>query len=334
MHSNNIILALIIFSGVNDLLYLLVEPFSKRINSKDPLQIFSLTRFNLLKLTIRVLSSVSELPLLETSLNSRFTMSQQKSYIDLTRSRSEENPCLRPLVDHLAQGRYGAHVSSGDVPKVYCVNFEETPSGMQTPRVAKASLPEIVRDLEPSTSSQPRGITQRIIIVEDIDQRTIETLGKTLNIDPIFFAHYLLTDLQNMEKTPAPPSFAMPPSSFVSRDSIHLHYQQIVDLGKELPAKSKIYKYKTAGNVPRLARCPPALSNIQLGILRSCCSALLKDLGNDSWACKLVSKLWATVKLLSDISQHSGSQSSIARTKLSCVSEPPKLMMFLRLDLG
>ncbi|KAK4159575.1 hypothetical protein QBC43DRAFT_326921 [Cladorrhinum sp. PSN259] len=124
----------------------------------------------------------------------------------------------------------------------------------------------------------------RIIIIEDLHPSALDILGSCLDIDPVFFADYVVTDLEDPDTSSAPPSVALTPSQILSQgDCFHIHYQQIVDLSSNDLLDSLPWVMKTWTNVPRSVRRLPRYSNErQFGIVRGCCSILTRHLG-DSW---------------------------------------------------
>jgi hypothetical protein len=124
------------------------------------------------------------------------------------------------------------------------------------------------------------------LIVENIQHHLISLLGEILDVDPIFFAGHVTTDFKDIEEAPLPPSLALFPSRIAEKGYLHLHYQQLLDLGSADAFKSSPYSLKSDSNVPRNVRRLPYLSGRQLAFSRACCSILVKDF-RDSWICKI-----------------------------------------------
>lgn len=213
-------------------------------------------------------------------------MTDPLRYVEFVEYRSQRNPCLKPLVDLLKNGQKSTKIRT----KPNFVWIDYTQKHMNRPNHTKTTLETVVSDvhqIKQSVSSPPSPDFRRILIVEDIDVDSIIKLGSNLDLDPVFFAHYLLTDFGDIEKAPAPASSSLLPSSLIERDSIHMHYQQIIDIAVQKQTSSRIYKYKTPGNVRRAVRCLPSLSDgVQPAIMRGCCSTTLKQFNAGSWLCK------------------------------------------------
>lgn len=213
-------------------------------------------------------------------------MSQAPPYIDFAEFRSKRNPCLKPLADLLKRD-----VSSPTLrkPTIFWINFLQE-NGYDT-AYAPTHLQEVLHEVEQAKkrSKSARKSTQpplrRIAIIEDIDHQSITALGSSLDIDPEIFANYILTDFGNIETVPAPPSLSLLPSHSIAKDSIHIHYQQIVQITNN-PNDLTVYKFNSPGNIQRAIRCLPILSGIQPAIMRGCCSSMLKRFEDGSWLCE------------------------------------------------
>lgn len=195
-------------------------------------------------------------------------------YTEFTRLRSEQNPCLSGLVEHMEHVSVMAGTSITLLE--YTANARAPSSQTQ---LGKNELPELFRD----TRVQVVG---RVLLIENIQPDIINSLGQLLDLDPIFFAEHITTDSQDIEKAPLPPSLAFCPSQIAKRDHLHIHYQQIVDLGNTTEFKNSKYLLYTDSNVPRNTRRLPHLSGRQLALARGCCSILLKRL-DKIWYSKL-----------------------------------------------
>lgn len=217
-------------------------------------------------------------------------MAAPTSYFDFTKWRADRNPCLQPFVEFLKNGSQDPKRGS----TIYSIDYAQNPSTQV--EIRRTSLDEVLQHVKPSllgTTVQrlaSASTLRRMVLVEDIDVSTIQTLGSRLDIDPLFFAHYIFTELQDITSSPPPPALVSLPSTFMDKSSIHLHYQQILDLGQADPEAVGTYKFQTQGNVKRSVRCTPSISRMQPAILRGCCSAFLKHLDN-GWICSFSNPL-------------------------------------------
>ncbi|KAI1213574.1 uncharacterized protein F4807DRAFT_470863 [Annulohypoxylon truncatum] len=120
---------------------------------------------------------------------------------------------------------------------------------------------------------------RRILCMEDIDSYSIEKLGTLLDINPLFFATYISTSFVGIDKSPSPPLIALFPSALASDDSLHLHYQRVINLPSFPGSSRNPYEFKSSGNILRSVRRLASLFGTHPGLVRSCCSILLKIIG-------------------------------------------------------
>lgn len=200
------------------------------------------------------------------------------TYRDFVKFRQQNNPCVAGLSQFLETKGLPK-----DACRIYVLDcasestLEVKPSGFVPVHVD--NLHSVLK--APSISGQGR-----VIIIEDLHPSTVEILGTTLDIDPIFFADHVVTKYDSIEASPAPPLVALAPSQVVSHtDRINIHFQQIVDFGGEERFRDYPWTFKTTANMPRTVRRLPPLSGRQLGITRSCHSVLVKPVGR-SWISK------------------------------------------------
>lgn len=195
------------------------------------------------------------------------------SYAGLVRLRSVQNPCLGGLVSHMKHP-----------PKVNCTLrlLEYNYDGTVLSNLAQFDQREL-----PQLFERPDQATGRILLIENLRPEVITCLGEQLDVDPMFFADYVTTDYQGIDEAPPPPSLAFCPSQIVERGHVHIHYQQVIDLGNTGYHKNQGYGLHTDQNVPRNIRRLPPLSERQLALSRACCSILVKRRG-EMWYSKFL----------------------------------------------
>ncbi|KAF9765486.1 hypothetical protein IL306_002224, partial [Fusarium sp. DS 682] len=124
----------------------------------------------------------------------------------------------------------------------------------------------------------------RVVIVKNIGPELVETIGAALDIDPLFFAGHITTDFEDIEADPPPPALALLPSVLAVRGYLHLHYQQVLNLGNTSNFATSSYAFRTSAKAQRNVRRLPGLSGRQLGLARAGCSLMVKKLGH-KWIC-------------------------------------------------
>ncbi|KAF5618607.1 hypothetical protein F52700_12127 [Fusarium sp. NRRL 52700] len=124
-------------------------------------------------------------------------------------------------------------------------------------------------------------VPTRLIFVEDVSPDLIILLGEKLDIDPLFFADYIHAAFKAGKKTSPPPSLATLPSSIATRDHIHLHYHKVIALeGTDDELNEAPYDLKTSSNVPRHVRRLVTLPGRRLALVQTCCSFIIRNVGD------------------------------------------------------
>lgn len=193
------------------------------------------------------------------------------SYADSVRLRSLQNPCLGGLLMHM---RHAPKVDS----MIRLLEYDDH-------GIMHSGLPQFAQRELPRLFEGPKQAVGRVLLIENLRPDVISCLGEHLDVDPMFFADYITTEYQGVDKAPPPPSLAFCPSQVLERGQFHIHYQQVIDLGKASCFQSSEYILRTKHNVPRNIRRLPHLSGRQLALSRACCSILVKRRGN-TWYSK------------------------------------------------
>ncbi|EYB27130.1 hypothetical protein FG05_04860 [Fusarium graminearum] len=197
-------------------------------------------------------------------------------YLNIVKHRTRYNPCIGGLDVFLQQ----KPVRASRIISIDCPNH-----GQRTSQSRAVAVQE--DDMVTTLKTIPSNI-MRIVLIEDINSRLMSLVGNTLDIDPLFFADYVNTSFKEFEVSPPPPSIAILPSLLSESGYLHLHYQQIVDLGDASLFGNTPYASKTHTNITRNVRRLPPLSGKQLALVRSACSLLVRKVGATSVCLVLV----------------------------------------------
>ncbi|KAF5590855.1 zinc transport [Fusarium pseudoanthophilum] len=188
------------------------------------------------------------------------------SYQNFVEYRARANPCVSRLSNYLQ------HDCVGESKVSY---LDYTDQSLQ-PRRVDVPNDKIPQLLKPATS-----ISTRFVFVENISPGLVILLGEKLDIDPLFFADYIHAAFANLEKTSPPPSLATLPSSIATRNHIHLHCQKVIALeGTDAELNKAPYDLKTSSNVPRHVRRLVTLPGRRLALVQTCCSFIIRKIGD------------------------------------------------------
>ncbi|KAF2691303.1 hypothetical protein K458DRAFT_455660 [Lentithecium fluviatile CBS 122367] len=111
----------------------------------------------------------------------------------------------------------------------------------------------------------------RLLIVEDIDKRTMEYLGWRLDIDPLFFAGHLHIPWTGSEAQA--PEQCILPSQTKRQSFTNIHHHRTVLFDDKAPPPAK--KLLRQANISRKVVISPLPQNQYVGIVQHCTSVLL-----------------------------------------------------------
>lgn len=190
---------------------------------------------------------------------------QIKSYRSFVAARTQWNPCLKNLSEFLQDktaSQHTCHITS--------MEFSSA-SGPPSRRILDLdSLAQLLRN----TAKEGNDLCGRLLIVEDLSNHVLETLGSLLNIDPLFFASHI--DTFQIDIATTRPSTVTLPSTTRSQDFLNLHYHRVIEF-EELESKQVLHRDM---NVPRKVKILPRPKGYNIGLARHCCS-ILKTEGKD-----------------------------------------------------
>jgi hypothetical protein len=112
-------------------------------------------------------------------------------------------------------------------------------------------------------------IEGRILLIEDIDKRTIEHLGSRLDIDPMFFAGHLHSPWKGHGSQV--PEQSLLPSQSRGKQFVNIHHHRIILFDKVPPAKKLLRR----ASVDRKVVVTPLSNDQHIGIVQHCCSVWL-----------------------------------------------------------
>lgn len=189
---------------------------------------------------------------------------QIRSYKSFVAERTQQNPHLQNLLEFLQKDTLSQRAC-----RIACLDFS---SGNSSPSRRNLS-PE---SLESLLSNEVKGddLCGRLLIVEDVANVVVETLGSLLNIDPLFFASHMDTSEIDIKK--ARLQTAILPSTRRSQNFLNLQYHRVIEF-ENLESEQTVSRDM---NVSRKVKMLPPLKGTNIGLARHCCS-IVKTKGKD-----------------------------------------------------
>ena len=193
---------------------------------------------------------------------------QTRSYKSFVAARTQWNPCLKNLSEFLHQEAAGQHTC-----RITSLEFS---SASDSPSRRSLDLDNLAPMLC-KTAKERDDICGRLLIVEDLSNHVLETLGSLLEIDPLFFASHVDTFQIDMATTR--PSTVTLPSTTQSQNFLNLHYHRVVEF-ENLESKQVLHRDM---NVPRKVKMLPRPKGSNIGLVRHCCSILRTEGKDGLW---------------------------------------------------
>ena len=190
---------------------------------------------------------------------------QSRSYKSFVAARTQWNPCLKNLSDFLHNDAAGQHTC-----RITSLEFS---SESDSPSQRSLDPDNLASEICKATR-EGEDLCGRLLIVEDLSNHVLETLGSLLKIDPLFFASHVDTFQIDMATTR--PSTVTLPSTTHSQNFLNLHYHRVVEF-ENLESRQVLHRDM---NVPRKVKILPRAKGSNIGLVRHCCS-ILKTEGRD-----------------------------------------------------
>ena len=190
---------------------------------------------------------------------------QVRSYRSFVAARTQWNPSLRNVSKFLhndTANQHTCHITS--------LEFSSATGLPSRRNLDPDSLASLLR----GTINGKDELCGRLLIVEDLSNHVLETLGAFLKIDPSFFASHI--DTFQTDITTTRPSTASLPSTMRSSNFLNLHYHRVIEFEK----LESQHVLRRDMNVPRKVKILPRTKGRIIGLVRHCCS-ILKTKGKD-----------------------------------------------------
>lgn len=195
-------------------------------------------------------------------------------YTRIVRAHLPRHPCLANL--------YGFLVENGPTIGQCRIASLEVSSGSRQATLAGLGAEALSKTtdsfLQSADEREPSRKHGQLLVIENIDRRTISDLGCKLNIDPMFFASHVHALGREMEA--GSPSFCELPSSRKSRGFASFNYHRTFifpDLGPDH------FLLLRASNIRRKVIVLPPIKGKRIGIAQHCCSTLVVPRRRRGW---------------------------------------------------
>ena len=206
-------------------------------------------------------------------MNGTRNKDQVRSYKSFVAAQTKRTSCLHELFEFLQNDS-----ARQNACRIVCLEFSST-SG--PPGRRSLDLDELEALLS-NTTKRTGDLCGRLLIVEDLSSEIIETLGSSLNIDPLFFASHIDTFQADIATTR--PSTAALPSTTRAQKFLNLHYHRVIEI-ENLESKQVLLRDM---NVPRKVKTLPRTKGINVGLVRHCCSTLKTEGKDGLWLGKRI----------------------------------------------
>ena len=190
---------------------------------------------------------------------------RSRSYRSFVAARTQWNPCLKNLSQFLHNDAAGQHTCN-----ITSLDFSSASGSPSRRSLDLDSLAPLLCQ----TAKEKDDLCGRLLIVEDLSNHVLETLGSLLKIDPLFFASHV--DTFQIDIATTRPSTVTLPSTTQSQNFLNLHYHRVVEFGS-LESKQVLHRDM---NIPRKVKILPRPKGSNIGLVRHCCS-ILKTEGRD-----------------------------------------------------
>ena len=190
------------------------------------------------------------------------------SYKSLVAARTQRCPELRNLYEFLQTDSVDQRSC-----RIVCLEFSSAPGPPSRRSLDLNGLESILG----AKAAGRDNLCGRLLIVEDMSNDIIETLGCLLDIDPFFFASHIDTFRIDMARTW--PSMATLPSKTRAQNFLNLHYHRVVELESLVSTHALLRDM----NVPRKVRILPNIKGTDIGLVRDCCSILNAETKDGLW---------------------------------------------------
>ncbi|OKL56432.1 hypothetical protein UA08_08184 [Talaromyces atroroseus] len=200
-------------------------------------------------------------------------MHHYESYVA---AQSQNNPCFANIQRFLAES-----TPERDTCRIASFDFVCNDAGSADLRYCLLQPEDLVSAVCPLED----GLKGRILVVEDLSRDVVNTLGSTLEIDPLFFALHIHAPYRAISAQT--PNLAMLPSRIRRQNYVSVQYHRPLELPPQFGPERKLVR---ATNVCRKVAVLPPTRNTCIGLVQHCCSIYFceKTENRAYWLCLIL----------------------------------------------
>jgi hypothetical protein len=181
------------------------------------------------------------------------------TYEEYVRSQKDRNPCIASLERFFREEHYDHRI------RIRALDFQK-----HSRKPQEREVQDLSAELDEAPPDEALG---KLLIIEDLNKSIIETLGATLNIDPLFFASHL--DMPSMELEALAPDKATLPSRLRHEDYVNVHYHRTITF-EDTPARPLPQGYLNLRRrnicIPRKVTIMTPIKKARIGLAQHCVS--------------------------------------------------------------
>ncbi|KAL4878006.1 hypothetical protein BJY04DRAFT_209569 [Aspergillus karnatakaensis] len=193
------------------------------------------------------------------------------SYRDLVEFQKHNNPCLAGLSTFLSD-------TDSDRRSCRILKLDFSTNDGINPDIQYVKPEDLHNNIYPSSGKGQR----RILIIEDLRQDVIETLGSAYQIDPVFFASHLHAPFRQMDNQT--PNLALLPSRQRKQNFVNFQYHRAVELKGNIENEKNLTRDM---NVHRKVAVLLPTEKARVAFVQHACSVILIQESKESrgWIC-------------------------------------------------
>jgi hypothetical protein len=160
-----------------------------------------------------------------------------------------------------------------DIPSIHELDRRDLVGVLREPPTRRPTIDSVAGSgVAIGALPDPKNLQGRIVIIEDLDRHTIETLGTHLDIDPVFFAAHIYQPWRSLHAQT--PDQSILPSQMKRQCFTNIQFHRAVLFDERPPAKKILREM----NIDRKVVVLPTTKDRHIGFVQSCTSVMFFQL--------------------------------------------------------